>query len=266
MAKKHEKIANYWRKEYSSKIETSSKYDVPGHFKKMAALMAPGNSYYYIANFHTLQLELISNSVSRFTGKEPEEVDMNLLLSLALPEEIEDIHLKEQVITDFFLNYLEPEKILNYKVAYTYRYRDHRGEERVMLQQATVLSLNEEGRFVHVFSIHSDITHLTSSSAKDVSFINIEGGESYYNIDTSKGKFDKEKLNEKKKLQNLLSDREIEIIKEIALGYSADEISARLNISAHTVKTHKKNILRKTNSRNSAQLVSVCLAEGIISI
>lgn len=266
MDKKHDKIAKYWLAEYSSKIENSRKYEVPDHFKKMAALMAPGKSYYYIANFHNLQLELISNSVTNFTGKKPKEVNMELLLSLALPEEIEQIHKKEQVISDFFLNYLNAVEMLNYKIVYTYKMQDFKGKERVMLHQATVLSLNEEGRFVHVFSIHSDISHLVSNSTRDLSFINIENGKSFYNIDTSQGKFQENQFSKKKKLQELLSKRELEIIKELALGKSADEISTQLNISPHTVRTHKKNILRKTNCRNSTQLVSICMGECLISI
>lgn len=266
MDSNHLKITNYWKNNYSSKIETSKKYDVPPHFKKMASLMAPGKSYYYIANFHTLELEMISNSVVDFTGKQPEEVDIEHLLSLALPEEIEKVHKKEKVISEFFSNYLEKHELLQYKVVYTYKYRNYKGEVRVMLHQATCLSLNEAGRFVHVFSIHSDISHLTSTSSQDISFINIEGGESFYNIDTSKGVFDPKRLSKKENLKKLLSSREIDIIKQLALGYSADEISVNLNISSHTVKTHKKNILRKTESRNSTQLVSLCLAEGLISI
>lgn len=262
----HNKISNYWKAEYSSKIENSSKYDVPDHFKRMAALMAPGKSFYYIANFHTLELELISNSVQNFIGKKPDEVDMNLLLSHALPEEIENIHLKEQVISDFFMNYLTSQEVLDYKIVYTYKMQDNSGNKRVILHQASVLSLNSEGRFVHVFSIHSDISHLITNSSNDISFININEGKSFYNVDVSMGKFDGDKKTKKQKLQELLSERELEILKEIALGNSADEISKKLNISSHTVKTHKKNILQKTQSKNSTQLVSICVAEGLITI
>lgn len=44
-----------------------------------------------------------------------------------------------------------------------------------------------------------------------------------------------------------LSEREIEILKLIAEGFSSDQIAKALNISYHTVRTHRKNILKKTN-------------------
>ena len=80
--------------------------------------MAPGKSYYYIANFHILELEMLSDSVKIFTGKEPEEVNLDLLLSLAAPGEIEKIHLKEKVISDFCFNYLDSGEIMKYKIQY----------------------------------------------------------------------------------------------------------------------------------------------------
>lgn len=266
MSQDFKKIANYWKSEYSAKIEASKKFEVPDHFKTMAGLMAPGKSFYYIANFHTLELELVSQSVQNFTGEKPDSVNMDRLLSLALPEEIEKIHLKEQVIKEFYMNRLSPQEMLEYKLMYTYKLQDFEGNYRVMLHQATVLSLNEEGRFVHVFSIHSDISHLTSNSTQDISFINLNGGKSYYNIDTSTGKFKPDAFSKKKRLKEILTSRELEIIKELAVGNSADEISTKLNISPHTVRTHKKNILRKTECKNSIQLVSICLAEGLISL
>jgi len=52
-----------------------------------------------------------------------------------------------------------------------------------------------------------------------------------------------------------LSDREIEILELICQGFSNQEIGEKLFISKRTVDKHRSNILTKTNSRNSAQLV-----------
>ncbi|GAA4316725.1 hypothetical protein GCM10023115_41800 [Pontixanthobacter gangjinensis] len=266
MAKSSEKITKYWKEVYSSKISNSKEFDVPEHFQKMASLMAPGKSFYWIANFHTMKLEMVSDSVRNFIGDGVEDPDLNSILSLAPEEEIENIHQKDRVILEFFLNYLDPAEVLDYKVSYTFKLKDHQGKEHVMLHQSTALSVSENGHFVHVFGINSDISHLTGQSSKDVSFINIKGGPSFYNVDTSKGKFEKSTLSKRKRLQEILSERELEIIREMALGYNSEEIGSKLNISGHTVNTHKKNILRKTDSRNSTQLVSNCLVEGLISI
>ena len=52
-----------------------------------------------------------------------------------------------------------------------------------------------------------------------------------------------------------LSSREMEILKLICEGLSNQEIGEKLFISKRTVDKHRSNILEKTNSKNTAQLV-----------
>lgn len=52
-----------------------------------------------------------------------------------------------------------------------------------------------------------------------------------------------------------ISSREKEVLKFISYGYSTKEIAEKLNISFHTVESHRKNLLQKFNSKNSAELV-----------
>lgn len=51
-----------------------------------------------------------------------------------------------------------------------------------------------------------------------------------------------------------LSDREIDILKDIALGLSAKEIAAKNFISPHTVITHRKNITKKLGIKTTSGL------------
>ncbi len=264
MEKDFNSIAEYWKSAYSSKISGSEKYDFPAHFRKMAGLMAPGKSYYYIVNFHNLELELLSDSIKEFVDVAPSKVDMRLLLSLALPEEISMIQQKEHVIQAFFTGFLNQDEVMDYKVIYTYRMKDSSGKERLMLHQATILSTTSEGRFVHVFSIHTDISHLAVSSTDCVSFVHLKGGKDYLNVCTKAGTFDPQKLRPDCDLKELLSSREVEIVQKMAEGLSSEELAQELYISPYTVRTHRKNILKKTNSKNTTQLITKCIAKGVI--
>lgn len=60
------------------------------------------------------------------------------------------------------------------------------------------------------------------------------------------------------------SVREREILALIAAGTTSTEIAEQLNISIHTVKNHRKNMLRKAGCKNSGQLITRCLLMGII--
>ncbi len=61
-----------------------------------------------------------------------------------------------------------------------------------------------------------------------------------------------------------LSSREIEIVKLIADGLTTKDIASRIHLSFFTVATHRKNIFRKLQIRNSPELVLYAMKEGII--
>lgn len=61
-----------------------------------------------------------------------------------------------------------------------------------------------------------------------------------------------------------LSERELEVIIKVASGYRTNEIAEFLFISPSTVKVHRKNIMRKMNTRNCISVVSQCMKLGWI--
>lgn len=61
-----------------------------------------------------------------------------------------------------------------------------------------------------------------------------------------------------------LSERECEVLEQIARGQSIEDISASLFLSPHTVRTHIKNILRKMGARTRAHAVAMAISEEII--
>ncbi len=63
-----------------------------------------------------------------------------------------------------------------------------------------------------------------------------------------------------------LSDRELSVLRELCNGSSNNGISERLYISISTVEYHKRNIYRKTKTRNSVDLVKYAFKNGIIHI
>jgi len=58
-----------------------------------------------------------------------------------------------------------------------------------------------------------------------------------------------------------LSQREIEVVKLLADGYSGPEVAEELRIAHNTVRTHTRNAMTKMSARSRAQLVAKALAE-----
>lgn len=66
--------------------------------------------------------------------------------------------------------------------------------------------------------------------------------------------------------QHILSQREREILLLISKGLSNQEIADRLFISKRTVDKHRANILEKTGTRNTANLVVYAIKNGLVEI
>jgi len=65
-------------------------------------------------------------------------------------------------------------------------------------------------------------------------------------------------------LTNPLTAREREVLQELATGLSMLELSERLNITLHTVRTHLKNIMLKLHARSKLDAVLRALKQGLI--
>jgi DNA-binding CsgD family transcriptional regulator len=63
-----------------------------------------------------------------------------------------------------------------------------------------------------------------------------------------------------------LTERETDVLKWLAKGLSNKEIADKLNVSIHTVNTHRKNIMDKTSIRSLAGLTVYAVSKGIISL
>jgi PAS domain S-box-containing protein len=62
----------------------------------------------------------------------------------------------------------------------------------------------------------------------------------------------------------LLSARELQIVRLIALGANGPEIAEELHVTHNTVRTHVRNAMTKLGTRSRAQLVAKLLGEGLI--
>src|SRR6266404_9868755 len=65
---------------------------------------------------------------------------------------------------------------------------------------------------------------------------------------------------------SLLTNREREVLIQIAEGLSNKEIASRLGVGVRTVETHRERIMRKLNIHSVAGLTKFAIAKGMISI
>ena len=123
-----------------------------------------------------------------------------------------------------------------------------------------VLSMHNDKTVIkHLISIGAD-GYLIKSAGKEeiIQAINtVYAGSKYFSDEVLKSLINDE---EQKKIQQSpaiknLSNREIEIIKLIAKGYSSKQIGKELFISPRTAETHRNNILKKLDTQGIAGII-----------
>ena len=63
-----------------------------------------------------------------------------------------------------------------------------------------------------------------------------------------------------------LTEREIDVLREVAAGNANKMVAQRLNVSEETIKAHMKNILSKLGANDRTHAVTIALKRGIIEI
>ena len=226
--------------------------------EQVANLFSAGSFYYYIMNFDTLEMQHVDKRIQTVLGIDPASWSLDKVFELVHPEDLKQMYRKEEKAVDFILNRIPTEDILRYKVVYVIRLRHADGTYRTILQQSKTLSVSEDGKVQHVLGIHTDVSYLNMPVDHKISFIG-DGRPSYYAVSTE------EELSPKPyNYQDLFTARETEILSNIARGKTFGEIAEILNLSPHTINTHKKNILRKTDCRTTTELIARCVRDGLI--
>ena len=247
-------IQNLYDVWYPNRIAKSNESKQISFNELTNSIISTGPFYFYIIDFFDMSLSHISPVISQIHGFDSETVLFDDILGAIHPDDIEFVAKAEAVATDFFYEKVGYEKMLSYKTSYNFRFRLKNGEYALFNHQSLMLSLDDDGGLGKSLNIHTRIDHLSNFNTYKVSFIGLNGEPSFMNL------YADEKNQELKEF----SKREIDIIKLIGNGLNNEEIAEKLFISALTVKKHRNNILAKSDSKNTAQLIKNCILQGII--
>ena len=224
----------------------------------IASIFSPGEYYYFILNFFNFNLEYVHPTVQNIYGCNPNEFTLTFIMDRMHSDDANEIKLKEQAAGEFFYNRIPTNKILRYKSSYTFRVKDKDGKWRQILHQCTPIQLSNQGRIHHSLSVHTDISFMNLPPDNRISFIGLHGEPSYYSLSTEPSRV----LEPEKGW--FLSSREREIIKLLGEGYASKQIADQLSISTHTVDTHRRNLLKKTGTKNTLELTAICIKRGLL--
>jgi DNA-binding CsgD family transcriptional regulator len=219
---------------------------------KLLSIFQVGDFYYCVFDIKNLRLDFISKEVTSVLGYHPEELDLSTLISLIHPLDQPWFLNLEKKIIEFFST-LSLDQFPNYKVRYDYRIRKKNGDYIRILQQTVIIDYSTEGGILKTFVVHTDISHIKMQGNPVLSFIGMNGESSFIDVKPDKV-FPTP--------SEFLSLRENEILSMLIDGKKSQQIAEGLFISITTVSTHRKNILKKTNAKNTNDLIAMAVMNG----
>lgn len=73
-------------------------------------------------------------------------------------------------------------------------------------------------------------------------------------------------LNNKVRIHNKITERELEVLELICKEYRSEKIAEKLNISRRTVEGHKSSLMEKTGTTNTVGLAIYAIRKGLVKI
>lgn len=126
------------------------------------------------------------------------------------------------------------------------------------------ISMHDDGNYIAKCAQYGAQGYLLKNSDEEEVLKAIQQvykGEKYYNKELSQKMLDSMAMihNTKK-----LTKKETEIIELIAQGLTTKEIASKLYISTRTVETHRSNMLKKLDAKNTVELLNTAFSLNII--
>lgn len=218
----------------------------PEKFKQYQSM---GLFCYYVADLQNLKLVEVGGHVKTLVGIEAEKIKgRNFAVALKFFSIPEIPHIMRAMLKYHQYVYDKPihERLLvkNYMIL---KVKKKGSGYFTGLVQAVPLALDSQGHISHMYTSITDISSfqvdqnvvkgdiIDESNPEEIKIINIIN-KNFSSIE--------------------LSNAELRVLKLMAEGKSTKEISDILFLSEHTVNNHRKNMMHKTNVKNTAELIS----------
>lgn len=200
----------------------------------------------------------ISKNVTIFTGCKRKESETDIIvgfLSLLAPEHLSLISVFATWVQNVIKNLTKSYRVEHFLDCWGVKFYDKAGKAIKCHLRALPLESDAEGKPLLVFISVQDITHLMK-------------GEDYW----IRGVFGEQEKrvfvyhsNEDKTVeQEILSEREKEVLKYIIQNLNTKQIASILEISPNTVDNHRRNMIARTGTRDTTALIHLCKMMGIV--
>ncbi|WCO00452.1 LuxR C-terminal-related transcriptional regulator [Psychroserpens ponticola] len=247
---KYHRIKDY----YKSIFESFEKPLLEEHIKKIIEFdkfLPYSSTFFCVTNTQDLTFEYISKNFNACLGLDPLEMKasgMRYFWTRIHPDDIKGWLSALDHLMEFTLQNIPEEDRERANYTWNFRFQNKAGDYVNIVQNTTPLAFDSEGKpiigLAHYTVLDPSIKMEITASAKLLNAQNEYETIYYSNFN-------------QKLLHDGISNRERDVIRLLLLDYSSKLISEKLNISPHTVDTHRRNILKKLNVSSTGELVGM---------
>ncbi len=218
----------------------------PYNLNELKKLICLENQFYHVIQFPTFKTIYISPSVHSILGYNTKELTLRKLFNLIHPDDYNSVLLDTKKMYEFVIENYDNIQPLKNVLSISFRMQTKDGQCILFLNQNCLLKKDRYDKTFKVLCLHTDISDLLHKT------------ETEYNLNAQ---FTNSITNSTNLCNpNELTLREKEILTLLALGNNSREIGEKLNISKHTVDTHRRKMLSKTKLNNTTELVAFSIS------
>lgn len=223
------------------------------HLPGLSQLLFIGKIGIFICRLAEGQIEFFSQGAEELLGYPEGTMTLPLLHKFVHPDDVSSVAMHENKMAAFFQS-IQGEDCLNFKIGHDFRIRKANGDYIRVYKQSIPLNCKADGSVDKILVILTDISYIKSSTTCRMSVSGLNGQAVPADFMQASSKTAIQFSN--------LSNREKEVLRLIARNYNTAHIAKTLIISPHTVKAHRKNLLKKSKSKNSLELVMKAKENG----
>jgi DNA-binding CsgD family transcriptional regulator len=222
---------------------------------------AVGRYFWFIANLTNGSVSAADGMIEEITSIDKQSYihgSPDQLFQRTHPDDIQQMFSFSNYWVEFLLN-LPPEKRSQVHCTIYIRIKNKEGLYKwVMVQYADHMT-DDKGKLLFGFTVITDISFIKTEGPAMMSILdtNNQSCHQFYCMD---GK----SLEQTDRIIPKITAREVEVLAFLAIGYSSKQIAAEMKIAVKTVDNHRQNMLKKTNSKSTGELVNYAIKAGFV--
>jgi DNA-binding CsgD family transcriptional regulator len=245
---------------YSPFFDFIEKY-LPGGFQNidlesplmldLERMMEANNQFFFIGNLIHMKVFFTSKKSKDLIGVDSENVDPSSFLNSVDPGDLARLVLARSKLINLGGELFVVRNGIAV-ISTTLRFQKPSGDYINQLIQCYLFYQDAPFSTVFILQVNTDISWFTK----------IRHGYHYYvGDDVTFFRYPDEQL---LLMGNIFSVREFEIIKLASEGLNSEQIANQLFLSVHTIETHRRNILKKSNKSSIVELILDIKKRGLL--